>query len=185
MSDDTTELEQLRRWKAEAMPVLSGLQELGLALGLTPGSQITGAAAAAAAWELRQKADNQTCYDFDVDRILKFKDGDTFDCVVSRDIGFHVRAQASITVRVLNIDTYELHKGSEADKKIARAAAAFTEKWLKDWQGAVRVRTTKEDGFGRWLGEVYVQHGEYRTTLADELFKAGFQKPGSNWGPQT
>ena len=36
------ERDELRRWKAEALPVLSGLQELGKALGLPLGSRTTG-----------------------------------------------------------------------------------------------------------------------------------------------
>ena len=44
-----TEIESLTRWKAEALPVLTGLQKLGKALGLPLGEQITGAKAVEAA----------------------------------------------------------------------------------------------------------------------------------------
>lgn len=43
----------LRRWKAEALPVIGGLQELGRALGLPLGTQITGPEAVEAAAALR------------------------------------------------------------------------------------------------------------------------------------
>lgn len=49
------ELEALRRWKAEALPVIAGLQDLGRALGLQPGTTITGPAAVEAAEKLRAK----------------------------------------------------------------------------------------------------------------------------------
>ena len=42
------EVERLRRWKAEAKPVMDGLQELGDALGISLGQRITGAEAVAA-----------------------------------------------------------------------------------------------------------------------------------------
>src|SRR5690554_5011909 len=49
------EIERLRRWKAEALPVIAGLQELGKALGLPLGSRITGPEAVKRAEELAAK----------------------------------------------------------------------------------------------------------------------------------
>jgi hypothetical protein len=49
-------VEQLRRWKAEALPVIAGLQDLGRALGLGLGVQITGPVAVEAARVLRSAA---------------------------------------------------------------------------------------------------------------------------------
>lgn len=51
------EIERLRRWKAEALPVIDGLQELGNALGLPLGSSITGPEAAERARELTRERD--------------------------------------------------------------------------------------------------------------------------------
>ena len=51
------EVERLTRWKAEALPVMTGLQELGKALGLTLGESITGPSAADAAHALRARAE--------------------------------------------------------------------------------------------------------------------------------
>jgi hypothetical protein len=51
------ERDELRRWKAEALPVLSGLQELGKALGLPLGSRITGTEALAAVERLTRERD--------------------------------------------------------------------------------------------------------------------------------
>ena len=51
------ERDELRRWKAEALPVLDGLQELGKALGLPLGSRITGTEALAAVERLTRERD--------------------------------------------------------------------------------------------------------------------------------
>ena len=51
------EVERLARWKAEALPVLAGLQELGKALGLPLGEQITGPRAAEEAAALLARAE--------------------------------------------------------------------------------------------------------------------------------
>lgn len=47
------EIASLRRWKAEALPVIAGLQEVGHALGVPLGVQITGRIAVDAALDLR------------------------------------------------------------------------------------------------------------------------------------
>jgi len=53
----TAEVERLERWKAEALEVMSGLRELGKALGLGPGVQITGPAALAEVARLTAERD--------------------------------------------------------------------------------------------------------------------------------
>lgn len=49
------EVRRLRRWKAEALPILDGLQELGHALDLPIGERITGPAALDAVERLREQ----------------------------------------------------------------------------------------------------------------------------------
>lgn len=51
------EIERLRRWKAEAMPLFDGLQDLGRALELPLGVLVTGPAAVEAAERLRGERD--------------------------------------------------------------------------------------------------------------------------------
>jgi hypothetical protein len=51
------EIERLRGWKAEALPVLAGLQEVGRALGVPLGRQITARATVNAALDLRNERD--------------------------------------------------------------------------------------------------------------------------------
>ena len=53
----TAEVERLERWKFEACEVMSGLRELGKALGLRPGVQITGPAALAEVARLAAERD--------------------------------------------------------------------------------------------------------------------------------
>lgn len=50
---------ELSRWKAEALPVSEGLQELGKALGLPLGSRITGQEALAAVEHLTRERDEE------------------------------------------------------------------------------------------------------------------------------
>lgn len=52
-----SEVEQLRRWKAEASEVILGLQDLGRALGIPLGERITGPVATEAAKRLTARAD--------------------------------------------------------------------------------------------------------------------------------
>lgn len=51
------QVESLERWKFEACEVMSGLRELGKALGLRPGAQITGPAALAEVARLTAERD--------------------------------------------------------------------------------------------------------------------------------
>lgn len=53
--DLLAEVERLSRWKAEALPVMDGLQDLGKALGLPLGGRITGPAALEAVERLRER----------------------------------------------------------------------------------------------------------------------------------
>ena len=52
----SSELEQLRRWKREALPLLDGLQEIGQELDLPLGTQVTGPKALAAIKALKKRA---------------------------------------------------------------------------------------------------------------------------------
>lgn len=51
------EVESLARWKTEALPVITGLQELGSALGIPLGKRITGPDALAAVKALTARAE--------------------------------------------------------------------------------------------------------------------------------
>lgn len=114
-----------------------------------------------------------TEYDYQVNKITKFGDGDSFWCVVEKDMGFHITGQALIHVRVLHVDT------PERGELNYREASAFTASWLTASIGYLRVTSTKEDEFGRWLCEVY--NSETGMRLSDALKAAGLVKPDSKW----
>lgn len=57
MTADDTQFERLRAWKAEALPVIAGLQEVGRALGTPLGQQITARATVDLALDLRNQRD--------------------------------------------------------------------------------------------------------------------------------
>ena len=56
-SEMDVDVEHLRRWKEEATEVLTGLQALGKALGMPPGTRITGTLAAETAERLKAERD--------------------------------------------------------------------------------------------------------------------------------
>jgi hypothetical protein len=57
VADLLDEIERLRRWKAEAMPLFDGMQDLGRALDLPLGTLVTGPRAIEAAEVLRAERD--------------------------------------------------------------------------------------------------------------------------------
>lgn len=112
-------------------------------------------------------------YDYAIERITKYGDGDSFWCVVSKDMGFHVKGEQLIHVRVLHVDTPERGKPGYVE------AGAFTRGWLSSRLGELRLLSVEEDDFGRWLCEVYNNTTGER--LADALKVAGLIKPNSVW----
>jgi len=72
----TAEVERLERWKAEALEVMSGLRELGKALGLGPGVQITGPAALAEVERLTAERDALAAQVARVEALAEEWDGD-------------------------------------------------------------------------------------------------------------
>ena len=112
-------------------------------------------------------------YDYAVDRITKYGDGDSFWCVVKKDMGFHVEGQANIHVRVLHVDTPERGQPNYQE------ATVFTNGWLSMHLPHLRLLSVEEDSFGRWLSEVYDSMTGER--LSDALKAAQLTKPGSVW----
>lgn len=110
-------------------------------------------------------------YDYKVERIVKYGDGDSFWAVVSKDIGFFVSAQALIHVRVTHVDTPERKQVNYIE------ASAFTRAWIES--RTVRVRSVERDEFGRWLCDVYDE--DTGLLLSDALKQAGLAKPDSRW----
>lgn len=120
-------------------------------------------------------------YDFKLEKVMRVVDGDTQEVIVSGDIGFHLEFQAFVRVRLLDIDTPEKNKPEQHD--MAVLAQNFATAWYAANFATIRVHSIKEDSFGRWLSIVYC-NGDEAQSLSKALFDAGFQKPGSKWGPK-
>lgn len=111
-------------------------------------------------------------YHYAVRRVVRVVDGDTVDLDV--DLGFHL--SAVLRFRLLGVDT------PERSDPLFGAAAAFTRAWLIARAPRLRVATSKADGFGRWLADVYVvedPEAPYPTTdhLGSALIRAGLARP--------
>lgn len=112
-------------------------------------------------------------YLYQVDKIIKYGDGDSFWAVLSKDIGFYVRGQAPVHVRVTHIDT------PERGQPLYVEAGEFTMNWLIMNEGKLDALSEKRDEFGRWLCDIY--NRETGERLSDALKAVGFAKPGSKW----
>ena len=105
-------------------------------------------------------------YMYNIHRIVKVVDGDTFDVVI--DLGFNIYIE--VRVRLAGIDTPEMSTA------LGEPARLFSQNWLNTRTPPVTIKTTKSflpDGaFGRWLGEVACDG----VLLSEELRKAGHVK---------
>jgi micrococcal nuclease len=82
--------------------------------------------------------------------VLRVIDGDTVDLEI--DLGFMLKTIQRI--RLLYVNTPELHAKDETVRTKAQAAKLFTELWCSVNKSVV-IKTDKDDAFGRWLAEVY------------------------------
>ncbi len=106
-------------------------------------------------------------------RATRVIDGDTVDVVI--DLGFYINAAHRL--RLLGLDTPELHDRDPEMRARAEAAKSYTADWLDehvahaseaDWPYSVR--TEKSDVFGRFLA--YVECGQEHS-LNDALLESG------------
>ena len=96
-------------------------------------------------------------------------DGDTFRARVHIWLGQSV----TVKVRLKGVDTPEMNGKCAAEKKLARQAKAFAEKWLKDNQvQLVNVH------YGTYAGRVLATaHTDGGTSLSAALLSANLAKP--------
>ena len=97
-------------------------------------------------------------------RVLRVVDGDTVDADI--DVGFHLVTK--VRLRLLGVNTPELHDRHPVVKAAALQAKAFTQAWVdalptEEWP--VTISTQKDDVFGRWLAVVDGPHGELNGAL--------------------
>lgn len=108
-------------------------------------------------------------------RRIRVVDGDTLDVTI--DCGFHTYRVER--VRLLGVNTPELHASDPGLRQAAQEAKAFTNRWCADHlHGTVSpegwpllLRTSKSDVFGRWLASVFCVEGH---SLVDDLLAQGY-----------
>jgi micrococcal nuclease len=89
-------------------------------------------------------------YEYTVRELKRVIDGDTVDVVI--DLGFSINTVQRI--RLIGLDTPEMNSRDERERRMAVEARDFVVRWF----GAnpnPRVRTTKDDKYGRMLGEFW------------------------------
>jgi len=105
-------------------------------------------------------------YEYIVKEIVKIVDGDTVDIVL--DLGFDVYRKER--VRINRVDTPELNSKDVAEKKLAIEAKNYVSTWMIN-QKKIRIKTFKDDKYGRLLGEFY---GDGDLCLSDLLIDGGY-----------
>lgn len=113
-------------------------------------------------------------YEYQITRVDKIKDGDTF--VMTLDLGFGLTS--TLNVRLAGIDTPEMRTDP------GTLARAYSATWFLAHQPHdLRVRTVKatvrsqgvaDAKFGRWLGAVWCEHCQH--VLAEDLKTNGHEK---------
>ena len=105
-------------------------------------------------------------YEYAVKEFVKIVDGDTVDIVL--DLGFEVYRKERI--RINRIDTPESNSKNELEKKLGLEAKNYVSMWLIN-QKKVKIKTLKDDKYGRLLGEFY---GDNNVCLSDLLIEQGY-----------
>jgi micrococcal nuclease len=105
-------------------------------------------------------------YEYIVKEIVKIVDGDTVDIVL--DLGFDVYRKER--VRINRVDTPESNSKDVNEKKLAIEAKNYVSTWMIN-QKKIRIKTLKDDKYGRLLGEFY---GDGDVCLSDLLITGGY-----------
>ena len=105
-------------------------------------------------------------YEYTVKEFVKIVDGDTVDIVL--DLGFDVYRKERI--RINRVDTPESNSKNELERKLALEAKNYVSIWLIN-QKQVKIKTFKDDKYGRMLGEFY---GDNNICLSDLLIEQGY-----------
>ena len=100
--------------------------------------------------------------------VLNVVDGDTIDVEV--DLGFSLRATHRL--RLLGINTAEMHADASKERELAKTAKEETAKLVGK---KVMIETEKTDSFGRYLATIFVD-GE-KQSFNDLMIKKGLAIP--------
>lgn len=93
-------------------------------------------------------------YHYKIKDVVRVIDGDTIEVVI--DLGFDISIKEKL--RLANIDAPELQTKDKLEKKLAIEAMKYLKKWLKS-QTQLYIRTSKDDKYGRILGEIFGDNG--------------------------
>jgi micrococcal nuclease len=105
-------------------------------------------------------------YEYVVSQVVKVVDGDTLDVII--DVGFDMMCKERI--RINRVDTPESKTTNELEKKLGLDAKQYVESWVEK-QKQIRIKTFKDDKYGRILGELFGDSGE---CLNDLLIEHGY-----------
>lgn len=105
-------------------------------------------------------------YEYKIKEIIKVVDGDTIDILI--DLGFNVIYKERI--RLANIDTPEVNSRNDQEKLLGNDAKEYLSVWLKN-QNILKIKTTKDDKYGRILGEIY---GDNNICVNELLVEHGY-----------
>jgi micrococcal nuclease len=108
-------------------------------------------------------------YHYKVLSVEKVVDGDTVDVVI--DLGFSLYTKQR--VRILGIDAPEIRTRDPKEKERGEASKEFAEAWFSD--GEFTVQTTKDDKYGRILGD-FRKVGE-EMSYSESVLSEGFGVP--------
>jgi micrococcal nuclease len=101
--------------------------------------------------------------------VAKVVDGDTVD--LDLDLGFSITIRQRM--RLIGLDAPELRSKDPVEKAKGQESQAFVSQWFER-PGAVLVRTTKEEKYGRMLADCY---REGAPSLCTELLEKGLAQP--------
>ena len=108
-------------------------------------------------------------FHYKLNGVLKVVDGDTLD--VSIDLGFSITSIQRI--RLSGVDTPETNTKDDMERKLGNDAKSFVSNWVSE-QKQMTIKTTKDDKYGRMLGEI---SGDDGLTINQILLEKGYAWP--------
>ena len=105
-------------------------------------------------------------YEYNINEVLKIVDGDTVDILI--DVGFDMLRKER--VRLNRIDTPESSSKDITEKQLGLEAKEYLTNWFKK-NKKLRIKTTKDDKYGRILGDIFNESGD---CINDLLIEKGY-----------
>lgn len=112
--------------------------------------------------------------------VKKIIDGDTLDIVI--DLGFDTLRKSR--VRLYGVNTPESRTSNIEEKKLGLAAKEFTEQWVSNLGGKIKIQTIldKNEKYGRILAMVWDDNGN---CLNKDIINMGFAREYFGIGDKT